>query len=50
MRHTTGALEQMALYAGQGVGLVRDVVPAAERLARMVQEAEACLARWERQP
>lgn len=50
MRHTTGALEQMALYAGQGVGLVRDVVPAAERLARMVREAEACLARWERQP
>ena len=45
MRHTSGALEEMALYAGQGVGAVRDVVPAAERLNRIVQEAEACLAR-----
>jgi nitronate monooxygenase len=45
MRHTYGTLEEMALYAGQGVGAVRDVVPAAERLNRIVQEAEACLAR-----
>ena len=44
MRHTTGALEEMALYAGQGAGLIRDVVPAAERLRRMVAEATACLA------
>jgi nitronate monooxygenase len=44
MRHTTGALEEMALYAGQGAGLIRDVVPAAERLRRIVEEAEACLA------
>lgn len=44
MRHTTGSLEEMALYAGQGVGLIRDVVPAAERLQRIVEEAEACLA------
>ena len=45
MRHTTGSLEEMALYAGQGVGAVRDVVPAAERLRQIVREAEACLAR-----
>jgi len=44
MRHTTGSLEEMALYAGQGAGLIRDVVPAAERLRRMVDEAAACLA------
>lgn len=44
MRHTTGSLEEMALYAGQGAGLIRDVVPAGERLRRMVAEAEACLA------
>lgn len=48
MRHTTGSLEEMALYAGQGAGLIRDVVPAAERLRRIVQEAEACLARLPR--
>lgn len=44
MRHTTGSLEEMALYAGQGAGLIRDIVPAGERLRRMVTEAEACLA------
>lgn len=43
MRHTTGSLEEMALYAGQGAGLIRDVIPAALRLRRMVKEAEACL-------
>lgn len=43
MRHTTGSLEEMALYSGQGAGLIRDVVSAAERLRRMVEEAEACL-------
>lgn len=48
MRHTTGSLEEMALYAGQGAGLIREVVPAAERLRRIVQEAEACLARLPR--
>lgn len=44
MRHTTGLLEEMALYAGQGAGLIREVVPAAERLRQIVNEAEACLA------
>lgn len=45
MRTTTGALEEMALYAGQGVGAIHEVVPAAERIRRMMQEAEACLSR-----
>ncbi|WP_333815097.1 NAD(P)H-dependent flavin oxidoreductase [Tabrizicola sp.] len=44
MRHTTGSLEEMALYAGQGAGLIRDVIPAGERLQRMVKEAADCLA------
>lgn len=45
MRHTTGDLEAMALYAGQGVGAIRDIVPAAQRLHLMADEAAACLAR-----
>lgn len=45
MRHTSGALEEMALYAGQGVGMIHEVIPAAERLRRMVEEAAACLGR-----
>ena len=48
MRHTTGSLEEMALYAGQGAGLIRDVVPAAERLRRMLEEAADCLDRLPR--
>jgi nitronate monooxygenase len=44
MRHTTGTLEEMALYAGQGAGMIRDVVPAGDRLRQMVEEATACLA------
>lgn len=47
MRHTTGALEEMALYTGQGAGSIREVIPAAERLNRMVAEAESCLAALE---
>jgi nitronate monooxygenase len=43
MRHTTGALEEMALYAGQGAGAIREVIPAADRLRQMVREAQACL-------
>jgi len=40
----TGELEAMALYAGQGVGLVREVLPAAEIVRTMVEEAERTLA------
>lgn len=45
MRHTTGALEEMALYAGQGAGAIRQVIPAGDRLRQMQCEAEACLER-----
>ena len=36
----TGDVGEMALYAGQSVGLVRDVAPAAAIVARLVREAE----------
>jgi nitronate monooxygenase len=41
----TGDLEALALYAGQGVALVHEVLPAAEIVRRMVEEAERTLAR-----
>jgi nitronate monooxygenase len=44
MRGTTGDLEAMALYAGEGVGAVPSIVPAAQRLAEIVAEARAHLA------
>lgn len=43
MRHTTGDLEAMALYAGEGAGSIRDIIPAAQRLARIVAEARQAL-------
>ncbi len=43
LRTTTGDLEAMPSYAGQGAGLIRDVVPAAVRIERMVRDAVACL-------
>ncbi|MEZ5827106.1 MAG: nitronate monooxygenase [Hyphomicrobiales bacterium] len=45
LRTTTGDLEAMALYAGQGVGLINDIVPARERIRRMVKAAAEHLAR-----
>src|SRR6185295_11060699 len=39
--HTEGRLDLMANYAGQGVGLVRNILPAAEIVRQMVSEAEA---------
>jgi len=44
LRITTGDLETMALYAGQGVDGVNDIVPARVRLNRIVTEAAARLA------
>jgi NAD(P)H-dependent flavin oxidoreductase YrpB (nitropropane dioxygenase family) len=40
-----GNVEAMALYAGQGCGLVDDVRPAGEIVAALVAETEAALAR-----
>ncbi len=42
LRTTVGAMEEMALFAGQGAGAIGDIVPAAERIRRMVAGAEAC--------
>jgi enoyl-[acyl-carrier protein] reductase II len=42
---TTGDIEEMPLLAGQGVGLVLDVRPAAEVIERMVREAALALAK-----
>ena len=39
----TGDVAEMALYAGQGVGLVRRVEPAASIISRIVDEAESLL-------
>jgi len=43
---TTGALEEMAFLAGQGVGLVRSVEPAAAVVAAMTADACAALTRY----
>lgn len=43
LRSMTGDFEAMALYAGQGVGRVRSIEPAAERISRIVREAAARL-------
>ncbi|HRX36849.1 MAG TPA: nitronate monooxygenase [Aestuariivirga sp.] len=45
LRITTGDLEAMALFAGQGVAAINDIVPAGDRLRRIVTDAEACLGR-----
>ncbi|MEO0362359.1 MAG: nitronate monooxygenase [Pseudomonadota bacterium] len=42
---TTGDFEEMAWLAGQGVGLVRDIRPAAEIVEEMMRDAEAILGR-----
>ena len=45
LRDTSGDLEAMALYAGQGVDAITSVIPAAERLRHILAEAEAILKR-----
>jgi nitronate monooxygenase len=42
-----GAVGEMALYAGPGAGLVREVLPAAEIVRRLVAEAESAWAELE---
>lgn len=39
LRDMTGDFEAMALYAGQGAGLIKTILPAAERLDAVVREA-----------
>jgi NAD(P)H-dependent flavin oxidoreductase YrpB (nitropropane dioxygenase family) len=45
-RSMTGAIEAMALYAGEGVGAVKRRQPAAEIVREMTEEAENLLRRW----
>ncbi len=47
-RVMTGDFEAMALYAGQGVGRIDSIVPAGERVARIVDEATRLLDRASR--
>ena len=47
LRITTGDLEAMALFAGQGVGAIHDIPTAAGRLRQIVTEAGAVLDRLE---
>jgi nitronate monooxygenase len=42
-KNMTGELEHMALYAGTGSGVIRDIVPAGERMRTIMAEAEAAL-------
>lgn len=42
---TTGDLESMVLYAGEGVGIMREVLPAAEIVRTMTDQAESVLRR-----
>ena len=37
---TTGDIESMALYAGQGVGLIKEILPAEEVVKRLVEGAQ----------
>jgi NAD(P)H-dependent flavin oxidoreductase YrpB (nitropropane dioxygenase family) len=46
-RGTTGNIAAMALYAGEGVGAVRSVEPAADIVADLAAGAEALLRRWD---
>ena len=47
LRITTGDLEAMSLFAGQGVGAIRDIPTAAGRLDQIITEAGAVLDRLE---
>jgi len=44
LRNMTGDFEAMALYAGEGSAKIGDIVPAAERLRRIVAETSEALA------
>lgn len=45
LRNTTGRIDELALFAGQACGSIRDIPHAAERVREFVAEAEARLAR-----
>lgn len=37
---TKGDIESMAMYAGQGVGLIKEILPAGEVVRRLVEGAQ----------
>ncbi len=43
LRSMTGSFDEMALYAGMGVGAIEAIIPAGDRLRSIVDEAEALL-------
>jgi NAD(P)H-dependent flavin oxidoreductase YrpB (nitropropane dioxygenase family) len=45
-REVTGSVEAMALYAGEGVGLVTEIGDAASLVGELADGAEALLRRW----
>jgi nitronate monooxygenase len=49
-RKMTGHVEAMALYAGQGVGQVTQVVPAAQVVTELAEGADRLLRRWGADP
>ena len=49
-RGTTGAVEAMSLWAGESVGGVRRVQPAAQIVRELAEEAERLLRRWAGEP
>ena len=40
LEETTGDLEAMALYAGQSVGLIERILPAAEIIRQIIDDAQ----------
>ncbi|XP_010267381.1 PREDICTED: uncharacterized protein LOC104604642 [Nelumbo nucifera] len=40
---TIGDIERMAMYAGQGVGLIKEILPAGEVIKRLVEEAQVLI-------
>lgn len=45
LRDATGDIDDMAIYAGQSCGQIHDLCSAADRLRRMISDAEHCLRR-----
>jgi NAD(P)H-dependent flavin oxidoreductase YrpB (nitropropane dioxygenase family) len=41
-----GDMEGLAHYAGQGVGLIKDIHPAATIVQRLKQETEKVMGQW----
>lgn len=42
-KSTTGDIESMCMYAGEGVGLIKDILPAAQVVKRLVEGAQTLI-------